>query len=73
MDARYKRYSDFKDAFIAAHNNLKADLAHKRAQKEWNTCKQYEEEVTNLIRIWNAKAAEMKGRLVSNVGSRCHA
>lgn len=65
MDARYKLYSDFKDAFVAAHPDLKADLAYKRAQEQWNNCKQNEEEVRNLIRVWRAKAAERKSRLMS--------
>lgn len=65
MDARYKLYKDFKDAFISAHPDLKRDLAYKRAQELWNNCKKNEEEVKNLIRVWHARAGEKNSRLMS--------
>lgn len=39
MDPRYKLYCNFKDAFVAVHSNLKKELAHKRAQEQWNSIK----------------------------------
>jgi len=65
MDARYKLYCEFKDAYISAHCDLKSDQALKNAQQKWNETKNNTDEVKNQILTWRAKAAEKKSRLLS--------
>ena len=65
MDPRYKLYCNFKDAFVAAHSDLKKELALKRAQEQWNSIKRDNEEVTKWTKLYHSKAADNKGRLLS--------
>jgi hypothetical protein len=65
MDARYKLYCEFRDAYLSANSDLRTDVACKKAQEQWNSVKKNDDEVKNLIRIWRAKAAEKKSRLLT--------
>jgi hypothetical protein len=66
MDPRYKLYMDFTNAFVAAHANLKKEIAYKQAQQEWTDVKiKPVPEIELCIQTLRAKVAEKKGSLLT--------